>query len=325
MTTETAPDKQTGRETPVAVFLMGPTASGKTAVALELAKHFPVEIISVDSAQIYRRMNIGTAKPDAATRLKYPHHLIDIIDPTESYSAARFRNEAVSIMDDIVSRGHVPLLVGGTMLYFKALREGLNDLPSADKATRLMIETLAQEAGWPALHEKLSRIDADTAARIDVNDAQRIQRALEIHYLTGKTMSELLEKSLQKELPFALTEIALVPSDRAQLHSRIEMRFEKMLELGLIDEVRELRDHYDLTPDMSSMRCVGYRHAWQYLDSEFSLPVLREKGIAATRQLAKRQLTWLRGMDNLIQFDCFLDDLPERIGETLSEHLANRA
>jgi tRNA dimethylallyltransferase len=324
MTTETTPDKQTGRETPVAVFLMGPTASGKTAVALELAKHFPVEIISVDSAQIYRRMNIGTAKPDVATRLKYPHHLIDIIDPTESYSAARFRNEAVSIMDDIVSRGRVPLLVGGTMLYFKALREGLNDLPSADKATRLMIETLAQEAGWPALHEKLSRIDADTAARIDVNDAQRIQRALEIHYLTGKTMSELIEKSLQKELPFALTEIALVPSDRAQLHSRIEMRFEKMLELGLIDEVRELRDHYDLTPDMSSMRCVGYRHAWQYLDSEFSLPVLREKGIAATRQLAKRQLTWLRGMDNLIQFDCFLDDLPERIGETLSEHLANR-
>jgi len=310
---------------PPAIFLMGPTASGKTAVALELAKHLPVEIISVDSAQVYRRMNIGTAKPDVATRLRHPHHLVDIIDPSDSYSAAQFRDEALSIMDDIVSRGRVPLLVGGTMLYFKALREGLNDLPSADAATRQMIEALAQEAGWPALHEELSRIDADTAARIDVNDAQRIQRALEIYYLSGRTMSELLAQSPPEALRFELTEIALVPSDRAQLHTRIEARFEEMLELGLIGEVRALREEYELRPDMPSMRCVGYRQAWQYLDGEFGLPALREKGVAATRQLAKRQLTWLRSMDNLIEFDCLLENLPERVCETLSERLAKRA
>lgn len=321
---QTAPETRTDKEMPPAIFLMGPTASGKTAVALELAKRLPVEIISVDSAQIYRRMNIGTAKPDVGTRLRHPHHLIDIIDPSESYSAAQFRDEAVSIMDDVVSRGRVPLLVGGTMLYFKALREGLNDLPSADGATRQRIETLAQEAGWPALHEELSRIDAESAARIDVNDAQRIQRALEIHYLTGRTMSELLAQSPPEALRFELTQIALVPSDRAQLHSRIETRFEEMLELGLIGEVLALREEYDLTPDMPSMRCVGYRHVWQYLDGEFALPALREKGVAATRQLAKRQLTWLRSMDNLIEFDCLLEGLPERVGETLSERLAKR-
>ncbi len=322
MTTQTAPDSQTGQATPPAIFLMGPTASGKTAVALELVKHLPVEIISVDSAQIYRRMNIGTAKLDVGTRLRHPHHLIDIIDPTESYSAAQFCDDAVSIMDDIVNRGRIPMLVGGTMLYFKALREGLSDLPSGDEATRLMIETLAQEAGWPALHEELSRIDPVSAARIDLNDTQRIQRALEIHYLTGNTMSELLEESRSEVLRYQLTVIALVPSDRTRLHQRIEMRFEEMLELGLIAEVRELRKDYDLTPDMPSMRCVGYRQVWQYLDGEYGLRDLREKGVAATRQMAKRQLTWLRAIDDLIEFDCLLDDLPERIGETLNEHLA---
>jgi tRNA dimethylallyltransferase len=321
MTTQAAPDIRTGKETPPAIFLMGPTASGKSAVALELAKHLPVEIISVDSAQIYRRMNIGTAKPDVGTRLKYTHHLIDIIDPTESYSAAQFRDDAVPIMDDIVNRGRTPLLVGGTMLYFKALREGLSDLPSGDEATRQMIEALAQEAGWAALHEELSRIDPVAAARIDINDTQRIQRALEIHYLTGRTMSELLEESDPEDLRYQITGIALVPSDRAQLHNRIELRFEEMLELGLIAEVRVLREEYDLAADMPSMRCVGYRHVWQYLDGEFGLPALREKGVAATRQLAKRQLTWLRGMDDLIEFDCLLDDLAERVGETLSERL----
>jgi tRNA dimethylallyltransferase len=324
MTTQAALDMQTDKETPSAIFLIGPTASGKTAVALELAKHFPVEIISVDSAQIYRRMNIGTAKPDARTRLNHPHHLIDIIDPSESYSAAQFRDDAVSIMDDIVNRRRIPLLVGGTMLYFKALREGLSDLPSADEATRLMIDALAQDAGWAALHEELSRIDPESAARIDVNDAQRIQRALEVHYLTGKTMSELLRESQPENLRYRLTGIALVPSDRAQLHERIAKRFEEMLELGLIAEVRELRAEYDLTPDMPSMRCVGYRHVWQYLDGEYSLSTLREKGIAATRQLAKRQLTWMRRMDDLIEFDCLLDGLSDRIGETLSEHLVMR-
>jgi len=324
MTTQTVPDIQGDEETPHAIYLMGPTASGKTSVALELANRFPVEIISVDSAQVYRRMNIGTAKPDVSTRLKHPHHLIDIIDPTESYSAAQFRDDAVSIMDDIVSRGRIPLLVGGTMLYFKSLREGLSDLPSADEETRLMIDALAQDAGWPALHEELSRIDPQTAGRIDVNDSQRIQRALEVHYLTGKTMSELLEESQPEHLRYRLTGIALVPSDRAQLHDRIAARFEEMLELGLIAEVRELRAEYDLTPDMPSMRCVGYRHVWQYLDGEIGLPALREKGIAATRQLAKRQLTWMRSMDDLIEFDCLLDDLPERIEDTLSEQIGMR-
>jgi tRNA dimethylallyltransferase len=301
MAMHSEPEIRTDEVTPPAIFLMGPTASGKTAVALELANQLPVEIISVDSAQIYRRMNIGTAKPDIGTRLRYPHHLIDIIDPTESYSAARFRDEAVSIMDDIVSRGRVPLLVGGTM----------------------MIESLAQEAGWPALHEELSRIDAAAARRIDTNDAQRIQRALEIHYLTGKTMSELLEETSPEHLKFRVSAIALIPSDRAQLHSRIESRFEEMLELGLIGEVRELRDQFDLTPDMPSMRCVGYRQTWQYLDGALGLTGLREKGVAATRQLAKRQLTWLRRMDNLIEFDCLLEDLPERVCETVSERLAD--
>ena len=309
---------------PVAVFLMGPTASGKTAVALELSKHLPVEIISVDSAQVYRHMNIGTAKPDVSTRLRYPHHLIDVIEPTESYSAAQFRDDALSLMADIVARGRIPLLVGGTMLYFKALREGLSDLPAADEATRVVIEMMAQEAGWPALHAELERIDPQSAERIDVNDVQRIQRALEVHYLTGKPMSELIAQGPQHALPYKLTEIALLPSDRARLHERIAARFEEMLELGLLSEVRQLREDYGVTAQMPSMRCVGYRQVWQYLDAEFGLPALREKGIAATRQLAKRQLTWLRSMDGLMEFDCLLDDLPERVHESLAARLATR-
>lgn len=303
---------------PPAIFLMGPTASGKTAVALELSKHLPVDIISVDSAQVYRRMNIGTAKPDVATRLRHPHHLIDIIDPTEAYSAAQFRDDAAAIMSDIVEQGRIPLLVGGTMLYFKALREGLAELPSANDTTRQVIDAMAQESGWPALHAELERVDPEAAARIDVNDAQRIQRALEVYYLTGKTMTELLADATQARLPYRLTEIALIPSDRAQLHQRIAARFEDMLEQGLISEVRELRRDYEVTADMPSMRCVGYRQVWQYLDGEFGLSTLREKSVAATRQLAKRQLTWLRSTDGVIEFDCLLDDLPERVHEAIN-------
>ena len=306
---------------PPAIFLMGPTASGKTAVALELSKHLPVEIISVDSAQVYRRMDIGTAKPDVSTRLQHPHHLIDIIDPTESYSAAQFRDDVIVLMADIVERGRTPLLVGGTMLYFKALREGLSDLPAADEATRHVIEMMARDAGWPALHAELERIDPQAAERIDANDVQRIQRALEVHYLTGKTLSELIAEGPQQSLPYRLTEIALLPSDRARLHERIATRFEEMLELGLLSEVRELRNEFSLTADMPSMRCVGYRQVWQYLDGEFGLSTLREKGVAATRQLAKRQLTWLRGMQGLMEFDCLLDDLPERVHQDLAARL----
>lgn len=324
MSTQTASSDRSDAQLPDAIFLMGPTASGKSAVALELARRLPVEIISVDSAQVYRRMNIGTAKPDISTRLRYPHHLVDVIDPTESYSAAQFRDDAISIMNDIVERGRIPLLVGGTMLYFKALREGLSDLPAADAATRHMIEMMAQEAGWHALHAKLERIDPQTAARIDANDMQRIQRALEVHYLTGKTMSELIAARPRQALPYRLHEVALLPGERRELHARIANRFEEMLEMGLIGELRELRNDYELTEDMPSMRCVGYRQLWQYLDGAFGLSSLREKAVAATRQLAKRQLTWLRAMDGLLEFDCLHDDLPGSVCTSLAARLMPR-
>jgi tRNA dimethylallyltransferase len=324
MAKHSALGKLTDTPIPDAIFLMGPTASGKSTVALQLAERLPVEIISVDSAQIYRRMNIGTAKPDISTRLRYPHHLVDVIDPTESYSAAQFRDSATSIMDDIIERGRVPLLVGGTMLYFKALREGLSDLPAADEATRQVIETMARETGWQALHAELARIDPQAAARIDTNDTQRIQRALEVHYLTGKTMTELIAAAPPQHLKYRLHEIALLPSDRSALHTRIAGRFEEMLELGLIGELRELRQDYELTEDMTSMRSVGYRQAWQYLDGAYGLPGLRDKAIAATRQLAKRQLTWLRAMDALVEFDCLSDDLGDQVCDHVAKHLASR-
>ncbi len=324
MTTATHTAFGSAADLPDAIFLMGPTASGKSSVAIELAGRLPVEIVSVDSAQVYRGMNIGTAKPDISTRLRYPHHLVDVIDPTESYSAARFRDEAMSVMEDIVERGRIPLLVGGTMLYFKALREGLSDLPAADKATRQVIETMAREAGWPALHAELERIDPQTAARIDANDVQRIQRALEIHYVTGKTMSELIAQGARQTLPYRLHEVALLPSERSVLHARIESRFEDMLELGLIGELRELRRDYELSEDMPSMRCVGYRQVWQYLDGTYGLATLREKAVAATRQLAKRQLTWLRAMDGLLEFDCLDEDFPGRVAECLEARVAQR-
>jgi len=292
---------------------MGPTASGKTGVALELARHFPVEIVSVDSALVYRRMDIGTAKPDLATRLKVPHHLIDIIDPTESYSAAQFCDDALEAMRGIVERERVPLLTGGTMLYFKALQEGLSDLPAADADIRMVIDAMAVETGWPAIHRELERIDPATAERLDPNDAQRIQRAMEIFYLTGKPMSELIAAGRSASLPYRLIPIALIPGDRTALHQRIAARFEEMLELGLINEVRALREDYDLKPSLPSMRCVGYRQAWQYLDGEFGLGTLRDKAVAATRQLAKRQLTWLRAMQEVKAFECLDEELPEKI------------
>ncbi|MGH8632265.1 MAG: tRNA (adenosine(37)-N6)-dimethylallyltransferase MiaA [Burkholderiales bacterium] len=304
---------------------MGPTASGKTTVAIELAKRFPVEIVSVDSAQIYRRMNIGTAKPDIATRLRFPHHLIDIIDPTQSYSAAQFRTDALSVMEDIAERGKIPLLAGGTMLYFKALSEGLSELPQADPATRTVIDAMAAEAGWPALHAELERVDPRTALRLDPNDSQRVQRALEVYYLTGKPMSELIEGEREQSSPFELLRIALLPEDRSRLHDRIAMRFEEMLELGLIAEVRELRSDYELSARLPSMRCVGYRQVWQYLDGKYGLSTLREKGLAATRQLAKRQLTWLRAMKDLREFDCLAEDAPEQVGDWLERELKKLA
>jgi tRNA dimethylallyltransferase len=273
---------------------MGPTASGKSALAMELANRFPVEIISVDSAQVYRGMDIGTAKPGAAERAAVPHHLIDIIDPTEAYSAARFRNDALRLMRGITDRGRTPLLVGGTMLYFKALREGLSELPDSDPQIRVEIDSEAAEHGWPAMHAKLAEVDPQTASHLKPNDAQRIQRALEIYRASGKPMSRQLGLKKAGAPPFRLIELALAPSDRGALHRRIEERFDAMLKNGLVEELQSLRKRYELRPTLPSMRCVGYRQAWQFLEGEFDRDELRNRGLFATRQLAKRQLTWLR-------------------------------
>jgi tRNA dimethylallyltransferase len=292
---------------------MGPTASGKTAVALELARILPCEIVSVDSALVYRGMDIGTAKPDPATLQSVPHHLVNLIDPSESYSAARFRDDALAAMREITERGNIPLLVGGTMLYFKALVEGLNELPAADPMIRLVIDTMAQEHGWPGVHQKLKEVDPATAARLEPTDSQRVQRALEIYYITGKTMAELLQKPRYVYFPYTPINVALLPVDRAMLHARIEQRFDDMLERGLVAEVEALVEEYGLESTMPSMRCVGYRQALQHLKGELDSIGLREQGIISTRQLAKRQLTWLRSTEGLTVFDCFADDVAARV------------
>ena len=306
---------------PPAILLMGPTASGKSGIALELARCFPVEIISVDSAQVYRGMDIGTAKPDAATRACVPHHLIDIIDPTQNYSAAQFRDDALQAMHAIVEGGRVPLLAGGTMLYFKALREGLADLPAANEQTRKVLDAMAQAVGWPAMHRELERFDPDTAQRLDPNDSQRIQRAMEVFYLTGKPMSELIATANPGGLPFRLIQIGLIPGERALLHRRIAERFDRMLETGLVRELRNLREKHELNAASTSMRCVGYRQAWAYLDGAYGLDTLRDRAIAATRQLAKRQLTWLRATSAVSLFDCLASDLQDRIEAWLKDQL----
>ena len=305
---------------PPAIFLMGPTASGKTALAVSLVERFPLEIISVDSALVYRGMDIGTAKPDAATLARAPHHLLDIRDPTEAYSAAAFCDDARRLMADIVARGRVPLLVGGTMLYFRALLQGLDDLPRADAALRKKLEAEATARGWPALHAELAQVDPATAARLAPNDSQRIGRALEIFRLTGTPMSALLERA-QSVLPYRVLQLALIPSDRAVLHQRIAARFDTMLAEGLIGEVETLRRTYALTPDLPAMRAVGYRQAWAYLDGEIDLRELREQGIAATRQLAKRQLTWLRSWPDAVELDCLADDLEAQAMARVQAHL----
>ncbi len=307
---------------PPAILLMGPTASGKSAVALDLVRELPCEIISVDSAQVYRHMDIGTAKPDAETLKTAPHHLIDVIEPDDRYSAARFRDDALTLMREITERGNIPLLAGGTMMYFKTLLEGLSELPEADPAIRMVIDTMAEESGWPALHKQLARVDPETAARLEPNDSQRVQRALEVYYISNKPMSAFLKKPKYVYFPYLPLKIALVPSDRGELHNRIATRFEAMLELGLIGELRKLRADYALDPDMPSMRCVGYRQVWEYLDGKIGLATLREQGIAATRQLAKRQLTWLRATKELTKFDCLAEDLSEQVLAHLHQQLA---
>lgn len=294
---------------PLVVSIMGPTASGKTAAALAIAERIPAEIISVDSALVYRGMDIGTAKPTAAELAQAPHHLIDILDPLESYSVMQFRQDAIRLAADIHARGNLPLLVGGTMLYFKGLKDGLDALPQADAALRAELDAEAAAIGSPAMHAKLAALDPVTAERLKPNDSQRIQRALEIIALTGQPMSALLAQAPKTELPFTLLPIALEPSERSVLHTRIATRFDAMLKGGaLLDEVKALRARGDLHLGLPSMRCVGYRQSWEYLDGAYGLAELRERGIAATRQLAKRQLTWLRSMDDRHIIDCLAPD-----------------
>ena len=289
---------------------------------MNLVDRFPFEIVSVDSALVYCAMNIGTAKPDAETLQKYPHHLIDLIDPTESYSAARFCGDALNAIAQIGALGKIPLLVGGTMLYVKTLLEGLSDLPEADVEVRSALATRALEKGWPAMHAELARIDPATAARLKPADAQRIQRALEVFQLTGLPISELqIRHARQHQFPFETLKIGLTVEPRAVLHERIAIRFDKMLSAGLIDEVATLRERYALVADMPSMRCVGYRQAWQLLEGEIDEATMREKGIAATRQLAKRQLTWLRAMPDVQPIDCLRRDLTNRVVEQVDDFL----
>lgn len=301
---------------PLVVAILGPTASGKTAAALLVARAIPSEIISVDSALVYRGMDIGTAKPTAAERAMAPHHLIDIIDPRSAYSAMQFRDATLQLIGEILARGNLPLLVGGTMLYYKALRDGLDILPEADTTIRAALDAQAALIGTPGMHALLMQIDPVTAARLPPNDSQRIQRALEIYQLTGHPMSALLAKAGPVTHPFRMVTIALEPSERSVLHQRIARRFDAMLDPSqpnLLDEVTALRARGDLHPTLPSMRCVGYRQAWEYLDGQYDLATLRDKAHAATRQLAKRQLTWLRAMPERRVIDCLEEDAGKRV------------
>ena len=299
------------------MLLMGPTGSGKSALALALAERFPIEIVSVDSAQVYRGMDIGTAKPDTATRQRIPHHLIDILDPTRAYSAAQFRTDAMEAIAGIRARGAIPLLVGGTMLYFKALQEGLSALPAADPVVRARLDARAAIEGWPAMHAELARVDPITAARLKRTDSQRIQRALEVHAIAGRPLSELQGAREANGAVAPAIAVALVPEDRAQLHRVIERRFDAMLDDGLVAELKALRARHALSPEMPSMRCVGYRQAWEYLDGRVDAQEFRAKGIAATRQLAKRQFTWLRATPATV-FEPAAPDVADRVATFLS-------
>lgn len=291
---------------PPAIFLMGPTASGKTDLAISLRQVLPVEVISVDSALIYRGMDIGTAKPSKAEQALAPHRLIDILDPSESYSVMNFREDVLREMAEITSQGKIPLLVGGTMLYYKSLLDGLSPLPSADPVIRADIESRAAQFGWAALHQELLKIDPVAGARINPNDSQRINRALEVFYISGKTMTELTEQQ-GEAIPYDITQFAIAPQDRAVLHQRIEQRFHKMIDLGFEKEVLTLFERGDLYADLPSIRCVGYRQMWEYLEGKVSLDEAIFKGICATRQLAKRQITWLRGWESELEWLDSLD------------------
>lgn len=300
---------------PWAIFLMGPTASGKTDLAIELVKRFPCEIISVDSALIYRGMDIGTAKPTAEEQAIAPHRMIDILDPAEVFSAADFCQQAQQHIDEITAKGNIPLLVGGTMMYYKALLEGLSTLPQADAEVRAAIQQQADQHGWQSLHDELRQVDPLAAARIHPNDPQRLNRAIEVYRLTGVSLSEHIARQEARELPFTPIQFSIMPDDRAVLHQRIEQRFQMMLEQGFEQEVRQLHARGDLHPGLPSIRCVGYRQMWSYLDGEYDYDEMVFRGIVATRQLAKRQVTWLRGWEGVHTLDS-LD--PQRLDKLLA-------
>ena len=289
---------------PPALFLMGPTASGKTDLAIEICENLPCEIISVDSALIYRGMDIGTAKPNAEELKKAPHRLIDILDPAQSYSVAEFRKDALLAMQDITARGNIPLLVGGTMMYYKALIDGLSPLPESDQSVREIIQTKAEESGWQALHQQLAQIDPTSAKRIHPNDPQRLIRALEVYQLTNRSMTDLMATK-SDPIPYNVKQFCIAPDDRKVLHQRIAQRFQLMVDMGFQSEVEKLKNRGDLHLNLPSIRCVGYRQMWQHLDGDFNFNEMCEKSIAATRQLAKRQLTWLRGWENIHSLDTF--------------------
>ena len=304
-----------------AIFLLGPTASGKTFVSLHLAERFPVEIVSVDSAQVYRGMDVGTAKPSADERRRAPHHLLDIVDPADAYSAGRFREDALRLVGEIHARGRVPVLAGGTMLYFRTLTQGLAALPPAQPALRAALERRAAVEGWPALHAELGKLDPVTAERLEPNDAQRIQRALEVQRVTGRPLSALLKDTAIPALTFTPLRVALEPSERSVLHARIAERFRAMLAAGLVEELRRLRTRHALHAELPSMRSVGYRQAWEVLEGRADAAGLEARGIAATRQLAKRQLTWLRAMDGVERYDCLRPDLADAVAARVGEFL----
>jgi tRNA dimethylallyltransferase len=306
---------------PPAIFLMGPTASGKTALAVELVKRFPLEIISVDSALVYRGMNIGTAKPDAGLLSQAPHRLIDIRDPAETYSAAEFRDDALAEMADITAQGRIPLLVGGTFLYFRALETGLSDMPAADPGVRARLEAEAEQRGWEAMHARLATIDPSAASRIHANDPQRIQRALEVYELSGRPISDFHQQQ-DDALPYRLLKLGLVPADRAILHALIQQRFEQMLADGLVEEVRALFSRGDLTPELSAMRAVGYRQVWAFLAGNTGYDEMVGQAIVATRQYAKRQLTWLRSEPGLERFPAGDPQTLESVCDRLEKWLA---
>ena len=294
---------------PPAIFLMGPTAAGKTDLAVTLHEQLPCDIISVDSALVYKGMDIGTAKPGSELLARAPHRLIDIRDPAETYSAAEFRADALREMKEITARGRIPLLVGGTMLYYKALRDGLADMPAADEAVRQEILDQAESEGWAAVHARLQSVDPASAARIHPTDPQRLQRALEVYLVSGRTVTELVAEQKRTQLPYRVLNLAVAPQERSILHERIALRFHQMMDAGFIDEVEALYARKDLHPGLPSIRCVGYRQAWSYLDGELSRDEMVDRGIIATRQLAKRQFTWLRSWENLNWFDSLSADL----------------